>query len=840
MDARELKDKATAAFAGKKFGKAAELLEEYCKLDQKDLQARLRCGDAWAKAGKKEKAVVAYAWAAEGFARDGFLPRAIAASKLVLELDPAHKAVQKMLADLYARKSSSPSRISKAPTAPDAVPPDLPGLTPEGSTSSAAPSSPGDDVTRSAGQAGTAQGYQHRADAIDLDAPAPAKVKPAAPARAAPAAPQYAANAIDLPDVEIPIERGRSSVGGMAAATGPSPLNRKDAIDIDLGEKPVTARAAPKPASIDLDLPPTATPAPVAVPAPPPPPPSAPAPALATIEIDLGVSNTGEVEIPIEGEPVEEEQPSGLDPAVLAVLRPPPTLPPPTARRVEIDPTPLPKRPPPPPPDPFLVEPPRPPPAPKPSAPIFELDVELPEAATPIEELLVTVPPRPPADVGPPPGLKPKKNEPTIVPPLQDDAPRPARPSAPPAVPAQPVTAPVPAQPVVPARAAPSPPPMAPPPPAAGPAAVPAPPFQSSASRIRLPAAFAPRPSVGSEALPATARGADSELAKSLSSLTQTSASASGLAASFTELELESDSLLHAVEAAAAAGAQGALVSEPVEEAMEAPDDTKLEPGALPKIPLFSDLPEDAFIALFERCPLRRYDEGQLIIEQGQTGEAFFVICAGRVRVFRDDSGTRLDLATLEEGAFFGEMALLSDSPRTASVEAGTEDTQLLEISAQLLTELSGNHPTVAQALKKFCRQRLLANLMASAPLFKPFGRTDRRDLIQRFRAREVRTGDVVIKQGAESDGLYVVLSGEVEVRVEGGSVASLREGEIFGEMSLLTKQPAAGTVVSKRHTSLLRLPRADFDELVLSHPQILEQLSELTDARRRSNQHLV
>jgi CRP-like cAMP-binding protein len=273
---------------------------------------------------------------------------------------------------------------------------------------------------------------------------------------------------------------------------------------------------------------------------------------------------------------------------------------------------------------------------------------------------------------------------------------------------------------------------------------------------------------------------------------------------------------------------------------MEAPDDAKLEPGALPKIPLFSDLPEDAFIALFERCPLRRFEEGQLIIEQGQLGQAFFVICAGRVRVFRNDAGARLDLATLEEGAFFGEMALLSDSPRTASVEAGSEDTQLLEISAQLLTELSVNHPTVAQALKKFCRQRLLANLMASAPLFKPFGRNDRRDLIQRFRAREVRTGDVVIKQGAESDGLYVVLSGEVEVRVEGGSVASLREGEIFGEMSLLTKQPAAGTVVSMRHTSLLRLPRADFDELVLSHPQILEQLSELTDARRRSNQHLV
>ena len=46
-------------------------------------------GDAWSKAGQKEKAIGAYQLAAEGFANEGFLPRAIAASKLILELAPA-------------------------------------------------------------------------------------------------------------------------------------------------------------------------------------------------------------------------------------------------------------------------------------------------------------------------------------------------------------------------------------------------------------------------------------------------------------------------------------------------------------------------------------------------------------------------------------------------------------------------------------------------------------------------------------------------------------------------------------------------------------------------------
>ncbi|HVE86090.1 MAG TPA: cyclic nucleotide-binding protein, partial [Myxococcales bacterium] len=110
MDLRKLKEKATEAFAKGKFAKAAELYEVYCAGDGKDLQARLRMGDAFAKAGAKEKAIGAYKLAAESFAREGFLPRAIAASKLILELDPTHRGVQQMLADLYAKRSVSDSR----------------------------------------------------------------------------------------------------------------------------------------------------------------------------------------------------------------------------------------------------------------------------------------------------------------------------------------------------------------------------------------------------------------------------------------------------------------------------------------------------------------------------------------------------------------------------------------------------------------------------------------------------------------------------------------------------------------------------------------------------------
>ncbi|WP_369128134.1 tetratricopeptide repeat protein, partial [Corallococcus exercitus] len=113
MEPRALKDKATEAFSKGRFAKAAELYADYCQADPKDHQSRLRMGDAWAKAGQRDRAVSAYQSAAEGFAKEGFLPRAIAASKLILELDPSHQGVQQMLADLYARRGTPATSRAK-------------------------------------------------------------------------------------------------------------------------------------------------------------------------------------------------------------------------------------------------------------------------------------------------------------------------------------------------------------------------------------------------------------------------------------------------------------------------------------------------------------------------------------------------------------------------------------------------------------------------------------------------------------------------------------------------------------------------------------------------------
>jgi CRP-like cAMP-binding protein len=279
-----------------------------------------------------------------------------------------------------------------------------------------------------------------------------------------------------------------------------------------------------------------------------------------------------------------------------------------------------------------------------------------------------------------------------------------------------------------------------------------------------------------------------------------------------------------------ASGTEECILEEPAD--IEITEELVPDPKRLPRIPLFSDLPDGAFQLVCERSFLRLYDASESIITEGTKGTSFFIVCEGSVRIFRGADNQTTELARLGEGMFFGEMSLLSCDPRSASVEAVVDGTSVLELSPELLTDVARHFPSVGTALRKFCRQRLLLNVMSTSPMFGPLSGIDRRTLVQRFLARDVPAGTAVIYEGKAADGLYVVLMGGVDVIAQGMKVAELGRGDIFGEISMLTHAPANATVVSSRPTSLLRLPKQDFQDVILGYPQILELISELVSQR--------
>jgi CRP-like cAMP-binding protein len=158
------------------------------------------------------------------------------------------------------------------------------------------------------------------------------------------------------------------------------------------------------------------------------------------------------------------------------------------------------------------------------------------------------------------------------------------------------------------------------------------------------------------------------------------------------------------------------------------------------KVPLFDDLSQEAFVELVNKLSYHRHVPGQLIIREGDPGRSFFIIVEGKVRIYKTADDKEITIAHLGEGAFFGEMALLSGAPRTANVVA-EEDTEILEVTDRVLRELASHHPQVVNSLKNFYRQRLLNNVMAISPLFKDFDPAERKQIVSMFRMKQAAPG---------------------------------------------------------------------------------------------------
>lgn len=102
--------------------------------------------------------------------------------------------------------------------------------------------------------------------------------------------------------------------------------------------------------------------------------------------------------------------------------------------------------------------------------------------------------------------------------------------------------------------------------------------------------------------------------------------------------------------------------------------------------------------------------EGALIVRQGDEGNSAFLIQSGSVVVFAEHEGKQVELARLELGQIFGEMALVFDEPRTASVKA-LEDCNLIIITRQSFKQkLERSDPTIKAIVKMLSQRMVTAN----------------------------------------------------------------------------------------------------------------------------------
>ncbi len=149
-----------------------------------------------------------------------------------------------------------------------------------------------------------------------------------------------------------------------------------------------------------------------------------------------------------------------------------------------------------------------------------------------------------------------------------------------------------------------------------------------------------------------------------------------------------------------------------------------------------------------------------------------------------------------------------------------------------------------ADVLEAFTRQRLLGTLVDTSPLFRDLSPGARAALLRGFEAREVPADTVLVEQGAPAGDLWLVVDGEVTVhRREGDDeavqVATLGPGDVFGEIALLTGEPATATVRATRDGRLDVLGADAFAAVRAAHPEVAERLEALGADRVAENRFI-
>ena len=254
---------------------------------------------------------------------------------------------------------------------------------------------------------------------------------------------------------------------------------------------------------------------------------------------------------------------------------------------------------------------------------------------------------------------------------------------------------------------------------------------------------------------------------------------------------------------------------------MNAPETTRRDGAAaiLAELPMLKALPEDARGLVLESFEPESFGFGASIVEEGEAGDALYVILSGDARVLkRTEDGGEVSVEMLGPGDVFGEMALLDGIPRTATVRAHSP-VDALRLDGTVFRALVRLKPEIRDHFEREAERGRLRYLFRLSSDLSRIRAETLDELIDALERVTVDEGEIVIRQGERSSRMYFVESGrlrivwETEDRSAQGDIAYKRRGDFFGEHSLL-RGTATANVEAVTPAVLLALAESDFQRL--------------------------
>jgi len=247
-------------------------------------------------------------------------------------------------------------------------------------------------------------------------------------------------------------------------------------------------------------------------------------------------------------------------------------------------------------------------------------------------------------------------------------------------------------------------------------------------------------------------------------------------------------------------------------------------------IPILSHLSEDMVVQLTKHLRFAEYKANQLIVRQGDKGEHFYILALGTAEIFvANRDGTQKFIDTLRPADTFGEIALLHDVPRQASVVA-RNDVRLLILAKTSFDHIFPKDSEFRVHLTSYINRSRMVHESRALSYLTPKQITA---FLRKAHPVEFKAGDTIIEEGSRGNAAFIIETGTARV-VHGASkdetIAELKRGDLFGMISLLRDIPRTATVLAASDVTCLKIDKQDFLNLCMQNLLVGALISELSE----------
>lgn len=209
--------------------------------------------------------------------------------------------------------------------------------------------------------------------------------------------------------------------------------------------------------------------------------------------------------------------------------------------------------------------------------------------------------------------------------------------------------------------------------------------------------------------------------------------------------------------------------------------------------------------------------KGIKVIQQGDQGDFFYVVEIGSFDVYVNPAGVieagsdglGKKVATIDAGGSFGELALMYNAPRAATVISSDGPCTLWALDRVTFRRILMD--------STFQRRRLYEDFLEGVPLLSTLTTYERSKIADALETQKYPPGTTIIKEGDIGEAFYLLESGEAEAFKSGTEqpVRAYRKGDYFGELALLNDAPRAASVISKTEVKVATLGKDGFQRLL-------------------------